>query len=149
MKVIFTIFLFAFTNVFSCNHLNDIRWLLLNADKDNNLDKIEKLRQEDCVKAIPYHAVAKMRAAKDISSIFKKVRVFMEGKDILENYILNHPDDIEARYLRWMTQKNVPKILGYFHHLKEDYDYFFLHIEKSNINSDYKQAMTQKIKANE
>lgn len=68
------------------------------------------------------------------------------GKKMLNNFILKYPQNIEARYIRWLTQKMAPSFLNYNQNLAEDYDYILLNIKKSNIDIEYQKTILAHLK---
>lgn len=50
----------------------------------------------------------------------KKLKLFKEGHEKLEEAIKAHPDNVEYHFLRLMIQEHAPKILGYHGEKEED-----------------------------
>ena len=50
----------------------------------------------------------------------KKLSLFIEGKNLLENAIAKHPKNVEMKLLRLMIQENAPRFLGYSDNCTKD-----------------------------
>lgn len=53
----------------------------------------------------------------------KKLSLFIEGKNLLENAIAKHPKNVEMKLLRLMIQENAPRFLGYSDNCTKDAAY--------------------------
>jgi hypothetical protein len=53
----------------------------------------------------------------------KKLSLFIEGKNLLENAIAKHPKNVEMKLLRLMIQENAPSFLGYSDYCTKDAAY--------------------------
>ncbi|TRZ42266.1 hypothetical protein [Robertkochia solimangrovi] len=117
--------------------------------KINSLEDTEKFiklyRSEFCDRYTIYIASAVMRQAEYVSWPFTKLKFFKEGKSELEDYIETHPDDVEARYARYMIQSHVPEILGYHKEMKTDKEFILKNLDKSDIPAAYQAFMKENI----
>ena len=52
-----------------------------------------------------------------------KVRLFKEGRKMLEAEIRQYPDDAEFRFLRLIIQEHAPGILGYKNDIEKDSEF--------------------------
>jgi len=111
-------FLSIYTRV-SAN-LDTLRMYRLQLDKAIH-DKSE------CEKMIthPYfHAgkkgVVRVVYSKHVLNPFNKIKHFNIGKEMVEKYLQEHPNDIEMIFFRYKIQTNIPKILNYRQHLAQD-----------------------------
>lgn len=59
-----------------------------------------------------------------------KIKLFNEGKKMLEKSIANDSSNTELRFLRFTIQSNCPKALGYYKQLTNDKNYLL-----ANFNS--------------
>src|SRR5687768_14330751 len=85
--------------------------LLLNTlNKNNKLD----------VTCEAYRGAATILMAKHSINPYSKLKHFYDGKKILEAAIKKDPGNVEARYLRFTIQSNVPDFLGYNNEIQAD-----------------------------
>lgn len=133
-------------NTNKCKDLPTIRNLFKNGIDENELAEINKIYENsDCEKITPYYAVATMKNAEFTWSPIKKMSYFKKGKEILETFITRSPKNLEARYLRWITQSKAPRFLGYYNELEIDYKFIQENINKSGIDKDYQKFMLNNI----
>ena len=131
----------------NCEHLVQVRNIFQAGMNKKQLEKMILICEKaTCPKIIPYHAAAIMKKADFVWSVFKKLSNFKKGKKMLEDFIKKNPEDVEARYIRWLTQKMVPKFLGYNNNIKEDYLFIQDNIVNSNIDKDYQKVIFNHIK---
>lgn len=67
-----------------------------------------------------YWAAARMVSSKYLINPFIIIKVFNEGKKILEKLIEDYPQEPELRYLRYTIQVNTPAFVGYHKNKIED-----------------------------
>lgn len=67
-----------------------------------------------------YHAAVTMMMAQYAFSPFKKIDLFNQGKEQLEQSIKENPDEVELRFIRYMIQTNSPAFLKYNTSLSKD-----------------------------
>lgn len=148
MKTLFLALFLTFNiNSNNCEDLTKIRNLFeQNIQKEKELlSMIEVCKNSACDDITPYYAVAIMKKAEHAWNPMKKMAYFKEGKNMLETFINEHPKNIEARYVRWLTQKKAPSVLGYNSNLKEDLQFVEKNISKSDIEKDYQKVMLHHI----
>ncbi|NJB71749.1 hypothetical protein GGR42_002211 [Saonia flava] len=109
------------------------------------LDFLNVFEEADCYLAKPYKASAIMHKAAFTIFPHKKMRYFKLGKNQLEEFIKNNPSDIEGRYVRVMTQANIPSILGYKDHMEGDVLFIKNNIKHSNLPDNYKELILKNI----
>lgn len=114
----------------------------LNSDKE--LQMFAEAYRDNLI-GRPYAASAIMQRAEHTFFPHKKLSYFNEGKEMLDSYIAFHPDNVEARYVRYLTQKNVPKFLGYYSKTEEDLQVFYGKLDLSNLPESYKIKMIETI----
>lgn len=61
-----------------------------------------------------------MKKAGLVTQPAEKLRLFKQGRQLLEGEIKAHPDKTLFRYLRLMIQENSPAMLGYKKNMQED-----------------------------
>ncbi|MGK7388877.1 MAG: hypothetical protein ACNS60_00935 [Candidatus Cyclobacteriaceae bacterium M2_1C_046] len=81
---------------------------------------VKEIKDHSSVKAQAYKGVLLMKKAGLVNGPGKKLAIFKEGKDLLENSIHADQENVEYRFLRLMIQENAPAILGYKDNLEED-----------------------------
>lgn len=147
MKTFFLAILFTINMHNDCKDLNTIRNLFeANTQEEKELLSMIKIcENSNCDKITPYYAIAIMKKAEHVWNPMKKMAHFKEGQKILEDFIKEHPKNIEARYVRWLTQKKAPKFLGYNSNLKEDLQLIKDNIAKSDIEKNYQKVMLRHI----
>ncbi|ANW96426.1 hypothetical protein AXE80_09105 [Wenyingzhuangia fucanilytica] len=149
MKTLFIAFFAALTLSWSnnCEQLQKVRTFFQDGvDKEQLEEMIVICEKSNCSDVIPYHAAAIMKKAEFVWSPMQKLSNFKKGKKMLENFITKHPNHVEARYIRWLTQNKAPKFLGYYNNLDEDDLFIQKNLAKSNINTDYQNIMLKHIK---
>ena len=67
-----------------------------------------------------YKGVAFMLMSKHSINPLQKLKLFIKGKDMLENSIIDNKWNVELRFLRHSIQSNVPAFLNYSSSLTED-----------------------------
>lgn len=107
--------------------LNDIREQYLKASHSSAANKV---LAEHIAEMLPnnepevhgYLAMSYFLKSKYAFNPFKKYDHFSQGRSIMDSLILEHPENLELRYLRNTIQLKVPKFLNYYDYLDEDYD---------------------------
>ena len=84
-----------------------------------------------------YLAAAKMVKAKFGLNPFKKISLFIEGRDELEKLILENSSDIEMRYIRLAIQHTAPIFLSYRDNIDEDKALLIQHLKNSRFDRDF------------
>lgn len=80
-----------------------------------------------------YQGTAIAMGAKYTDGITEKIRVFNEGKDLIEKAVKNAPANAEIRFLRYCVQANIPGILGYSGQMNEDFSLIHADLSKQNL----------------
>ena len=82
-----------------------------------------------------------MQKAQFALTPWKKYGHFKKGKKELEAFIKKNPNDLEARYLRFLVQSNAPFFLGYRSEIKNDYNMIQKNIKEYDLPDDYKKQI--------
>lgn len=142
------IYIFLFSILFN-NNCSDIELIRSDYHELASSEKVEafleKASKNSCDLAIPYFASAQMQSAKYAFWPNQKLKKFNRGKKKLEQYILENPTNIEARYIRALVQSNTPKILGYNKNIQEDIAYIKKHIKESGLSTSYQKIILENI----
>ena len=85
---------------------------------DTMILKIEKGERNSS--NIAYKGALLMKKASFMKVPRRKIVLFKEGHQLLEEEIVNNPENVEYRFLRLVIQENAPKILKYNMNLEED-----------------------------
>jgi hypothetical protein len=80
---------------------NDLNTFLLEIERNN------------CTNMEPYRASAIMQKAQFTFFPTEKLRYFLKGKRLLEDFIVENPNHLEARYVRIIVQRYTPSLLMY------------------------------------
>jgi hypothetical protein len=118
----------------SCLELNECRNDYHNINSEIKLEAfLKKYEKSDCKTLTPYLASATMMKAEYVLNPLKKLSYFNKGKNTLEAFIKKNPSSVDARYVRIMTQNNIPKFLNYSSEMKNDIKFVKANISKSDI----------------
>lgn len=110
---------------------------------DCDTNKTQAIGFYDLVKNEPksnsneaYLAAAKMVKAKFGINPFRKLSLFKEGRNELEQLISNNPDNVEMRYIRLSIQHSAPIFLSYRDNLKEDQGILVENLSLAKLDPD-------------
>ncbi|MFD2872318.1 hypothetical protein ACFS5N_07570 [Mucilaginibacter ximonensis] len=67
-----------------------------------------------------YRGAAEMIEAKYALNPLNKLSAFDKGKQLIEQAIAADSDNVECRFIRYGIQRNLPAVLSYHSHLKND-----------------------------
>jgi hypothetical protein len=145
MKLLFIIIsLFSLQN--KCDDMQSIRNDFHTIDSKEKLESfIELTTKSESEKVLPYLASAIMQSAKYAFFPTKKLKNFNKGKKMLESFIQNNPNNIEARYIRIFVQSEIPKFLGYDKEIEADIKFVKLKIDDSDLPEAYKNLILKNI----
>jgi len=125
-----------------CSNMPEIREAYGNIKTEQELlTFIDLIGDSSCDKVLPYLASAEMQKAQFAFAPWTKYRHFRKGKKQLEAFIKNNPDNIEARYIRFLVQTHVPFFLAYSKEIKEDKEKINKLITKADLSPKYKEQM--------
>ncbi len=85
---------------------------------DQALQQLEQQKQSSTTYA--YTGGLKMKKSGYLQGATKKINVFKEGRQLLEQSIVRYPNNVEFRFIRLTIQENAPKILKYNKDIVED-----------------------------
>lgn len=126
MKRLCLLIFLLICQVMGAQNLKELRILIKQCEKSETASKslIEKSTAAYVVNKEPIYAgfmaVGNFFMAKHAFNPLKKISYFNQGKKLLENAVRSEPDNVEIRVMRLLTQENIPNILGYHQHIKED-----------------------------
>ncbi len=127
--------------------IDEIRTDFYQIKTEKQLDLfIEKTKKCSNPKALAYLASSLMWKAEYAFFPTKKLSFFKKGKQLLENLINQHPNMIEARYIRALLKSQSPKFLGYRNGFQVDLNYVKNNLANSNLPKQYKNKITSVLK---
>ena len=111
--------------------LNEIRELFFNMDRDSSgaLSLFESISSESYDDPImqAYAGATEAAAAECVDGAFNKLEYFSRGKKNLENAVERAPQNPEIRFLRFITQTNLPDFITY-DNIREDKSLILEHL---------------------
>ena len=113
--------------------------------KENLENFIEDTTKSKCNLAIPYLASAIMQSAEYAFWPTKKLKNFNKGKKMLESFVQENPDNLEARYIRIFVQSEAPGFLGYKKEIEPDIEFVKLKINTSDLPEEYKNLILKNL----
>src|SRR5210317_1289656 len=129
-----------------CTNMAEVRLVYGNIKTEKNLlEFIELAEKSNCTEALPYLASAEMMKAEHAFAPWTKYRHFKRGKNQLESFIKNNPENIEARYIRFLIQTHVPFFLRYSGEIEEDKAMIRKHIEEVDLTPEFKEKILSHI----
>lgn len=145
--ILFTLFFSLNMVANNCDSLEKVRNMFQSGveNKEELNIMIDFCKKSNCEKTIPYYAAATMRKAEFVWSPLDKLANFNKGKKMLESFIAKNPENIEAKYIRWLTQKMAPRFLGYHQNIENDYRFIQKNITKSDIEKSYQKVILHHI----
>lgn len=106
---------------------------------------ISEYESSGLTEVVPYMAAATMRKAEYCVWPGSKLGYFSNGKEELEAFISENPEDIEGRYVRALVQSQLPSFLGYSEDLVSDCEFVKAHLSQSGLSPDYQSRMLKEI----
>jgi len=91
--------------------------------KKNALDfeqMLSPVRDDASPVLVCYKGAAEMLKAKNTINPFSKFACFKRGKDLIERSLARDTTSIEAHFIRYTIQRNLPSFLGYNKNLRND-----------------------------
>ncbi|MGH1336527.1 MAG: hypothetical protein ACRBFS_10395 [Aureispira sp.] len=77
-------------------------------------------QQKQSSTTVAYTGGLKMKKSSYVKGIAKKLSVFKEGRELLEQAITRYPKNAEFRFIRLTIQENAPKVLKYNKNTTDD-----------------------------
>ncbi|MDO6492668.1 MAG: hypothetical protein ABJD66_00765 [Cellulophaga sp.] len=146
MKLLFCFWILLFNTTTNCSNLDSVRSQFHTIKTNDDLKKFIKTCEDlNCELATPYVASCIMKKAEFTIWPFKKLAYFNEGKKELESYIKKYPNDLEARYVRYLVQSNIPSFLGYNTRIAADKKFITDNLETSKLPVNYKKIILKNI----
>ncbi len=105
---------------------------------ERSLNELEKNEDET---SKGYYAAMLFMKSKYVKFPLTKLKYFKKGKLLLDDLVINHQNNIEIRYIRFLLQSEIPNFLGYNKNLEEDYLAIIEGVESYNLSSNFKLRM--------
>lgn len=130
MKAIIILFYLLFPG--SRSDLSTIRSMYRQSATNENVneDLIALLNEKSSTFYRGYKGAAIMMKSKFSKNPFKKLELFRDGQEMLEENIKVDTTDVELRYLRLTIQSNVPGFLNYNSMIEQDKRYLSASLSK-------------------
>jgi outer membrane protein assembly factor BamD (BamD/ComL family) len=126
----------------NCFKMDEVRENYGNIHTEQELNNfIELVESMNCVDSAPYLASATMQKAQFALAPWTKYRYFTEGKKMLEKFIEKYPQNLEAKYIRFLVQTHAPFFLGYRSEIKGDAAFIRANIKNIDLSSSYKKQI--------
>lgn len=139
-------FILSFLIISFCSEITEVRTQFYDIDSEDKLVKlISELEHMTCEHIEPYLASAIMQRAEYAFFPTKKMSYFKKGKKRLETYILNHPKDLEAKYIRFLIQNKIPSFLHYNDSISADKRFIETNIESSGLPIDFQNLILKNV----
>lgn len=81
-----------------------------------------------------YRGANQAASAGCIDGVFKKLKMFNQGTDLIEKLVEKHPQNYEIRFIRYIVKFNAPSFLGYSD-IRAD-KFFLLDTMKHYVNNE-------------
>jgi hypothetical protein len=111
----------------------------------NSLEEAEfhmkLLEKEKGTESKAYYAAMLFMKSKYVKFPLTKYNYFKKGKAALDQLIQENKSNVEMRYLRFAFQNELPAFLNYNSNIQEDFLVITKGIEKSDLNTQFKQKM--------
>ena len=131
-------FLILFFEVFSGNISRKKFYLIFEGESSQNIEQLILTLEENPTQNA-YLGALKMKLSGLIKSGPSKLKMFKEGKILLEEEINNNPNSVEWRFLRLVIQENAPKIVKYQNNLEQDSSFISTHFK--SVDKELKKTI--------
>ena len=122
--------------------IDEVRNQFLEVSSLEQVDSFIKILEKNpSVEAEGYYATMLFMKSKFVKFPITKYKYFKKGKKQLDSLINNNKNNVEIRYLRFLLQSEIPKFLGYYKNIEDDYLLIMNGIETSKLESDFKIKM--------
>ncbi|MBH1959656.1 MAG: hypothetical protein I8H68_06060 [Flavobacteriia bacterium] len=137
MKKIFFAIFSCLTMMIDAQDLTDFRLLLQKGENSESATKtlINNSKETYTKTKKPiyeaFYAVGNFFMAKHAVNPWNKFSYFNKGKKALDNAISKDPNNLEIRFMRYISQEQTPAFLGYNKDLKIDKNFILAEYKKS------------------
>ena len=98
-------------------------------------DELSKVADSNSILSAYRGAVLTLEAHFEKNKM-EKLRLFKEGKRLIDNAIENNVSNIEMRMIRLGVQENAPKILGYHKEIEQDKEFILRNYQATTSNKE-------------
>ena len=137
MKKVFLTLVFFFATMIYGQDLSDFRLLLQKGENSEKATKTLITSSQDAFNKTKkplyeaFFAVGNFFMAKHAVNPLSKYSYFNKGKKALENAVNKDPNNLEIRFMRYISQEQTPAFLGYNKDLKNDKNFILAEYKKS------------------
>lgn len=127
MALLLTIFLLVLPTKEDTNVLSEARVLFFSFDQPGCVSEtlFEILQQSNAKSNVllAYEGAAEASSASCISFPLSKLKRFNQGKSKINQAVLNEPNNLEIRFIRYSIQSKAPAFLGYNTEIENDLNF--------------------------
>ena len=137
MKKVFLTLVFFFATMIYGQDLSDFRLLLQKGENSEKATKTLITSSQDAFNKTKkpiyeaFFAVGNFFMAKHAVNPLSKYSYFNKGKKALDNAVSKDPNNLEIRFMRYISQEQTPAFLGYNKDLKNDKNFILVEYKKS------------------
>ena len=137
MKKVFLTLVFFFATMIYGQDLSDFRLLLQKGENSEKATKTIIISSQDAFNKTKkpiyeaFFAVGNFFMAKHAVNPLSKYSYFNKGKKALDNAVSKDPNNLEIRFMRYISQEQTPAFLGYNKDLKNDKTFILAEYKKS------------------
>ena len=137
MKKVFLTLVFFFATMIYGQDLSDFRLLLQKGENSEKATKTLITSSQDAFNKTKkpiyeaFFAVGNFFMAKHAVNPLSKYSYFNKGKKALDNAVSKDPNNLEIRFMRYISQEQTPAFLGYNKDLKNDKNFILAEYKKS------------------
>ena len=137
MKKVFLTLVFFFATMIYGQDLSDFRLLLQNGENSEKATKTLITSSQDAFNKTKkpiyeaFFAVGNFFMAKHAVNPLSKYSYFNKGKKALDNAVSKDPNNLEIRFMRYISQEQTPAFLGYNKDWKSDKTFILAEYKKS------------------
>ena len=151
MKKVFLTLVFFFATMIYGQDLSDFRLLLQKGENSEKATKTLITSSQDAFNKTKkpiyeaFFAVGNFFMAKHAVNPLSKYSYFNKGKKALDNAVSKDPNNLEIRFMRYISQEQTPAFLGYNKDLKNDKN-FILKEKKKSKDEDLNKRIKMHLK---
>ena len=137
MQKVFLTLVFFFATMIYGQDLSDFRLLLQKGENSEKATKTLITSSQDAFNKTKkpiyeaFFAVGNFFMAKHAVNPLSKYSYFNKGKKALDNAVSKDPNNLEIRFMRYISQEQTPAFLGYNKDLKNDKTFILAEYKKS------------------